>query len=237
MPIFHNRRYEAFAQARARGALLADAYESAGFVRHKGHPSRLACKTDVAERIAELRAQQTQIEDVSPMGLLASLRRIIRAGEGSENATLVNAARLAIVDASRLQAELARQLAVDQRQIVEDFNELFGGVGAEAAPAAAPAAVVQPPPPPRDLPAPAPPTPLRLPEAAPRPPRHLLASAAATPLGLPGLSLAAAGGHCQRAAPPASLAVLMRGVRPASPQNPLIKAASPVAAALQGRSR
>jgi hypothetical protein len=125
MPTLRNPRYEAFAQARARGALLADAYESAGFVRHKGHPSRLACKTDVAERIAELRAQQTQIEDVSPIGLLASLRRIIKAGEESENPTLVNAARLAIVDASRLQAELAKMQAVDQWHIAKEFKEFF----------------------------------------------------------------------------------------------------------------
>jgi len=237
MTTLQNPRYEAFAQARARGALLADAYESAGFVRHKGHPSRLACKTDVAERIAELRVQQTQIEDVSPIGLLASLRRIIKAGEESENPSLVNAARLAIVDASRLQADLAKMQVIDQWHIAKDFKELSGRTAAEGAPVAAPAAAVQPPLPPRDLPAAAPPTPLRLPETAPRAPRHLLASAAATPLGLPSLSLAAAGGHCQRAAPPASLAVLMRGARPPSPQNPPPKAVSPMAAALQGRSR
>ena len=203
MPNLQNPRYEAFAQARARGALLADAYESAGFVRHKGHPSRLACKTDVAERIAELRVQQTQIEDVSPIGLLASLRRIIKAGEGSENPSLVNAARLAIVDASRLQAELARQLAVEQHQIINDFNELIGRIAPEAAPVAAPAAAVQPPRPPRDLPAAAPATPFRLPETAPRAPRHLLASAAATPLGLPALSPETPPTrHCLSARPP-----------------------------------
>lgn len=78
---------------------MIDAYESAGFVRYRGHPSRLVLKDEVAERIAELRTLQTDMEDVSPMGLLASLRRIIKAGEASENPTLVNAARLAILDA------------------------------------------------------------------------------------------------------------------------------------------
>jgi hypothetical protein len=116
--------------------------------------------------------------------------------------------------------------AVEQHQIVRDFNELCGMTVAEAVPMAAPVATVRPPPPPRDLPAAAPATPLRLPETAPRPPRHLLASAAATPLGLPGLSLAAARGDGRRAAPPAGLAVLLRGARPA-----------PLMAALQGRSR
>src|SRR5271165_6559528 len=116
MPTLRDPRHEAFAQARAKGALLIDAYESAGFVRHRGHPSRLALKDKVAERIAELCASQTDIDDTSPLGLLASLRRIIKAGEGSDNPTLVNAARLAIVDASRLRAELARQQAAERTQ-------------------------------------------------------------------------------------------------------------------------
>jgi hypothetical protein len=50
MPVLENPRHEAFAQARARGALLNDAYESAGFVLLKGHPSRLAYRAEVAER-------------------------------------------------------------------------------------------------------------------------------------------------------------------------------------------
>jgi hypothetical protein len=68
MPTLQVPRYEAFAQARAKGALLIDAYESAGFERHRGHPSRLALSDNVAERIAELRAMQTDIEDTSPPG-------------------------------------------------------------------------------------------------------------------------------------------------------------------------
>src|SRR5205823_14013459 len=99
MPTLLDPRHEAFAQARAREALLIDAYESAGFVRHRGHPSRLARKAEVAERIAELRVLQTDLEETSPVGLLASLRRLITAGEASDNPTLANAARPAIVAA------------------------------------------------------------------------------------------------------------------------------------------
>ena len=174
MPVLQNRRHEAFAQARARGALLIDAYEGAGFVRHRGHPSRLALKHDVAERIAELRAAQTDLEDTSPRGLLASLRRIIKAGENSANPALINAARLAIVDASRLQAELARQQAAEWRQIDKDFHDF-----------AAPEREAERPSPPRQAPAAAPPAPRGLPEIAPRTPMNLLASAAASPLALP----------------------------------------------------
>ena len=181
MPVLQNRRHEAFAQARARGALLIDAYESAGFVRHRGHPSRLALKHDVADRIAELRVSQTDIEDTSPLGLLASLRRIIKAGENSENPALVNAARLAIVDASRLQAELARQQAAERKQLDKDFNDFASWSGAVAAPERE----TERPSPPHQAPAAAPPAPRGLPENAPRAPLNLRASAAASPLALP----------------------------------------------------
>lgn len=52
MPTFENPRYEAFAQARAAGALLIDADESAASACDCGHPSRLARKLEMAERIA-----------------------------------------------------------------------------------------------------------------------------------------------------------------------------------------
>jgi hypothetical protein len=198
MPALLDPRHEAFAQARAKGALLIDAYESAGFVRHRGHPSRLALRREVADRIAVLRFSQTESDDVSPQGLLASLRRIIKAGENSKNPALVNAARLAIVDASRIQAELARQQAVDRENIDKDYKVLVesDNVAAAAEPAA------ERPSPPREAPLSAPPAPtgLRaaapsaprgLPASAPRAPHNLLASAAVTPLALPGLPQAA----------------------------------------------
>ncbi len=188
MPSLRDPHHECFAQARARGMLLIDAYETAGFVRHRGHPSRLACKPEVAERIAELRRLQIHIEDTSLQGLLASLRRIIMAGERSQNPTLVNAARLAIVDAARLRDELSRQQAQERIQIDSVFNSLEK----EGGQAATPAPTAQRPLPPQGAPAAAPPAPRRLPEIAPRAPVRLLASAAAAPLALPGLPHATA---------------------------------------------
>ena len=188
MPTLENPRYEAFAQARARGALLIDAYESAGFVRHRGHCSRLALKDEVADRIAELRVLQTEMEDVSPIGLLASLRRIIKAGESSENPTLVNAARLAILDASRLQVELASRYAHERRLLDKVFNDMTVDAAAVAARKPAPEPAIQRPSPPRETPAATPQAPRQRPSIAPRPPADLLASAATSPLTLPGLS-------------------------------------------------
>ena len=194
MPALRDPRYEAFAQARAKGALLIDAYESAGFVRHRGHPSRLALKDEVAERIAELRTSQTELEDTTPRGLLASLRRIIKAGENSEVPALVNAARLAIVDASRIQAELESRYVHEWKHIdwvINDLAKQEAGA-ATAKPAAerssaAREAPLSAPPAPIERPVSAPSAPRGLPASAPRAPHNLLASAAVTPLGLPGL--------------------------------------------------
>lgn len=123
MPTLKNPRYEAFAQARAKGALLNDAYEGAGFVLHRGHPSRLAFRTEVAERIAELRAELKPPVDRSPGALLDALLRIIKAGEGAENPSVLKEARLAIVDAARLQRELASDHSSDRNRMEREFND------------------------------------------------------------------------------------------------------------------
>ncbi|HLZ85499.1 MAG TPA: hypothetical protein VKQ54_18195 [Caulobacteraceae bacterium] len=180
MPALENPRHETFAQARANGALLNDAYGSAGFVLHRGHPSRLANRAEVAERIAELRALRTEAEAHTPLALLASLRRIVRAGEGSENPALVREARLAIVEAARLQVELARLQGPNERKLDRDFNGFAasgvadrlpeGATEPSAAPRGAPTAA---PPEPRRSPASAPPAPRLLPSGSATAPRHL----------------------------------------------------------------
>ena len=203
MPTRENPRYEAFAPARARGMLLIDAYESAGFVRHRGRPSRLAVRPEVAERIAELRARQSDMEDVSLVGLLASLRRIIKAGEGSDNPVLVNAARLAILDASRLLLELAKAQDEENVWISNAYKSFEAGQHgdeppegraprpAQAAPAPPKTLAKAPQPTPARAPAAAPTAPLQRPAIAPGAPAHLLGSAARSPLTLPGLGGAA----------------------------------------------
>ncbi len=187
MPTLENPRYEAFAQAHAKSALLIDAYESAGFVRHRGQPSLLALQDEVAERIAEFRALQTDKENVSPFGLLASLQRIIKAGEVSENPTLVNAAPVAILDAPRLQVELASHCEYERKHLNKVFNDLV-----------AEEKTVERPSPPPEAPAAAPPPPRQRPSVAPRAPHGLLASAARSPLALPGLSTAPSQGMAAR---------------------------------------
>jgi hypothetical protein len=121
MPTLDNTRYEFFAQARAKGARLDDAYEDAGFVLNKGHPSRLARRPEVAQRIAELRVQRNEAEDINPHKVIATLLRMAKAGEASENASLLKEARLALLDAARLHGVVADARRLDQADIVDEF--------------------------------------------------------------------------------------------------------------------
>jgi hypothetical protein len=129
MPTLDNPRYEAFAQARAKGARLDDAYEDAGFVLCKGHSSRLARRPDVAERIAELRVQRNKAEDISPQKVIATLLRMAKAGEASQNASLLKEARLALLDAARLQGALADGRRHDQSDIIDQYGCLAQAAG------------------------------------------------------------------------------------------------------------
>jgi hypothetical protein len=108
MAPLRNPKHEAFAQAAAvPGVKLVDAYAAAGYVPRRGNPGRLARHSQVAARIAELRA------DVDPADL-ANLERIhekmlevawrVRAAAGNRDA----AARCGN-DARQLAAALDRE--------------------------------------------------------------------------------------------------------------------------------
>ncbi len=102
-----------------------------------------------------------------------------QAGEASENPTLVNAARLAILDASRPRVALAQKHFYEHRDIDKVFNDMTAEEKA-----------MQRPSPPREAPAAAPAAPLQRPAVAPCAPHNLLASAAISPQNLPCFSTA-----------------------------------------------
>ena len=117
MPVLDNPRLEAFAQARAKGALLDEAYEAAGYVLNRGHSSRLAKRGDVAERLAELRAELALAEDISPRAFILALLRIAKTAEETKTPTSVREARLALLDAARLRNALDESHKVDRRNL------------------------------------------------------------------------------------------------------------------------
>ena len=111
MPALDNARHEAFAQARARGARVAEAYEDAGFAPGNDHGARLAGREEVAQRIAELRAQQTDMEQASTQAVIAALLRVAKGAEAATTPAAMRELRLILLDVERLRAgmELDRQ--------------------------------------------------------------------------------------------------------------------------------
>jgi hypothetical protein len=97
MPQLPNARHEAFAQARAKGASLDDAYEDAGFVHGHRHGARMAQKPDIAARNA------------ATPSVIARLLRLAKAAEADTSPGALREIRLTLLEAERLRAEMARQ--------------------------------------------------------------------------------------------------------------------------------
>src|SRR5471030_1696296 len=114
MPTLQNAQHEAFALARAKGATLNDAYEDAGYAPGNGHASRVALREEVAGRIAELRREQAEAEDASPQAIIAALVRMAKANEALKSVEGMKEARLSLIEAHRLLAELASRRAADR---------------------------------------------------------------------------------------------------------------------------
>jgi hypothetical protein len=61
MPVLENTRWEDYARALARGAVQEDAYEAAGFNKHRGAASRLANNPVIVERVREIKAERAAL--------------------------------------------------------------------------------------------------------------------------------------------------------------------------------
>jgi hypothetical protein len=117
MTVLDNPRHEAFAQARAKGAPLDDAYENAGYVPNRSHACRLAKRPDIADRIAQLRAKRAEVIDASPEELIARLMRLAKAGEALNSAAGLREARLFLVESARLADQVSLERLVERGRI------------------------------------------------------------------------------------------------------------------------
>ena len=116
MPILQNPRHETFAQARAKGALLDDAYEDAGFSPGNGHASRLALRPEIAERIGELRAERSELTESNTQAVIGALLRIAKASETLASPAGIKEARETLLQACRLNDNLAEERARERRR-------------------------------------------------------------------------------------------------------------------------
>jgi phage terminase small subunit len=118
MPILKNPRHEAFARSRAKGARLKDAYEDAGFVPDTSHACRLASQPEVAERIAELRAEETSLEEAREFALIAALLRVVKAAEADTSPASHKEVRQTLLEVDRLRNDVLRRRQHDRSDML-----------------------------------------------------------------------------------------------------------------------
>ena len=176
MPALENPRYEAFAQSRARGAFLEDAYEDAGYTAHNGHSSRVANRLEVRERISELHSEQARAEEASPRAIIEALVRMARAAETTTSPAGAKEARINLLEALRLQREISDMRRCDRVSLMTHAGYAWGRPHEDRPSRAKKPPVVSPPTaiePPSDRPATAIQPPADSPPAAVEPPAGL----------------------------------------------------------------
>jgi hypothetical protein len=97
-----NPRQEAFAWARAGGALLDEAYEAAGFAPGNRHASRLANRPDVAARIEELLAARDDAREAHSHAVIGALLRLAEAAAAPGGAAALGEVCEGLVQARKL---------------------------------------------------------------------------------------------------------------------------------------
>ena len=107
MPALANPQYEVFAIARARGALLEQAYQEAGYAAQKGHAWRIAGRAEIQARIAELRAERARVEEVFPRAIIDVLVRQAKVNEALQTPAASRETRANLLEALRLERAIA----------------------------------------------------------------------------------------------------------------------------------
>ncbi len=152
MPALDNPHYEVFAIARARGALLEDAYEDAGYAAGKGHAWRIAGRAEVQARIAELRAERTRVEEAFPRTVIKVLMHLAHVNDVLATPAGARETRASLLEALRIERAIADDRRKSQNELIKTVAYAFRRSPADRHPTA-----IEPPTdrPPAALPAPA----------------------------------------------------------------------------------
>ncbi len=73
MPVLRNAKYEAFAQAVAKGKTATEAYEEAGFKPHRQNAARLMTNDDIRKRVEEIKSRVAEKAEWSSAARLRML--------------------------------------------------------------------------------------------------------------------------------------------------------------------
>ncbi len=107
MPTLLNQGHECYVRARAKGVKRLAAYVEAGYAAHETSAGRLERRPEVTARLAELRGRDPDAAD--PAAVVVRLLRLAYACEALGGAPALKEARLAVLEAHRLQAQLSER--------------------------------------------------------------------------------------------------------------------------------
>jgi hypothetical protein len=108
MPTLTDPRAEAFAQHRAYGANLEDAYELAGFAGGQRHASRFARRRKVAARVREL-IEAGRRQPVTGQDIAFELKRMVRHFEDFDSPQRMRETRETLMELRKVQMDLERE--------------------------------------------------------------------------------------------------------------------------------
>jgi hypothetical protein len=116
MPILSNSKWELFAQELAKGKSAAEAYELAGYKPNDGNCIRLKGNERVMARVAELMERAAIRTEISIAGVTESLLRIAEKAEKLGEASGLNVAKSAWMDAAKVNGLIV------ERAVTENVN-------------------------------------------------------------------------------------------------------------------
>jgi phage terminase small subunit len=112
MPVLSNPRRERFAQELAKGETADAAYVAAGFKANRGNATRLKANESVVARVEEIQGRAAVRAEITVAGITDRLLAIATKAENSTEASMLQAARAALMDAAKLNG-----LVVDKKQV------------------------------------------------------------------------------------------------------------------------
>jgi hypothetical protein len=115
MPTLTDPRAEAFAQSRARGAHLEDAYELAGFAGGQGHASRFAKRPKVAARVREL-IEAGRRQPITGQDIAFELQRMVQHFSDFDTPQRMRETRETLLELRKMQVELEHQRAIERER-------------------------------------------------------------------------------------------------------------------------
>lgn len=97
-----NARHERFAQERAKGKTVDEAYVLAGFKANRGNAARLNANESVQGRIREIQDKASTRTEITVASITERLLAIATKGESGTDAPMLSVARASLMDAAKL---------------------------------------------------------------------------------------------------------------------------------------